>query len=481
MGERKIGLPALGVYRDVLYDLKVRKTTGSLEELLSELPDDAPLIVQAPASKTSTIRQIMELLLECEEWLPYFQRMLDFLSHRILLHEATDEAPHLLTSVVEHCNEAYVLEVYEKIAELENIKQEACSAYQVPFRKAYDANKFKLIEHMYTKGFEHNIPVDRAVCRGHHPLIYATYFALEIESSVKFAQAYLCAARNQDNRGIPRSCEAYDPSCVYSDTVLANIAQSGRCDIMRLVIQQGANVNALDREGRSLLEISEGEMEKLLSENGAKKGERKDYLLNMAILGVKQQDPQRLTYITELLQTDPRYTRAIYTETKVLWDYTTVDLVSEAIAYADIEALQLLLPVVRNRIYSNQTILAMKRAIRYCMEDIYVDCKRIAEMLRLFDENGIRFPYEVEQKVFVLQADQDLVYCNRCARLNEEDETVTDICYLLCKIFRLDPVDIHYRAVCNITRPDWGETMPSRESVVELFVSRGWDPQRSKR
>ncbi len=477
-----MGTPAYLVYMVVLFDLRINKSTDSLVEMLSEFPEHAQEIALAPANKTSTIRQIMDHLLENEDWFPYFQQMLDCLGPRILLHEANDEAPHLLSRVVELCAEEYVLEIYKQIATLENVNQEACSAYMLPFKKAYLTKKFKVIEHLYSKGFEYDVQVDQAVCGSEHPLSFATYFFVtDTESSVKFAKAYLHAARNRDDRGICRSSRAGDPDCVFCETVLESIVKSGRCDIMELVIRQGANINALTREGHSLLDISEEKMKTLLESKGAQPGERKDRLLLMSILGVKHQDPERFKYIKELVETDPRYTRSIHSETETLHNYWTVDLLSEAIAYCDIEALDILFPAPRSRLYSPQAISALKRAIRYCIDDIFsVNCAKIAKMLRLLDEKGLCFLYEVEQRVFALQAVQDLVYYNRHARLNEDD-TVIDISYLLCKIFRLNPVDIYHKALVNISRPDWGETVPSRELVKDLFICRGWKPRQLKK
>ena len=286
---------------------------------------------------------------------------------------------------------------------------------------------------------------------------------------------------NQEGKGIHRNSNRYDPDCVFCETVLESIVKSGRYDIMELVIEQGANVNALSREGLSLLDISEGEMQKYLEDKGAKSGDRKDYLLHMSILGIKHQDPERTKYIKELMKTDPRYTQTINTETKPLDSYWTVNLLTEAIAFSDTQALQILLPEAKRRLYSNQTIVALKRAIKYCIDDIFsVNCASIARMLQVFDENDMRYLYEVEQKVFVLQAVQDLIYYNRHAELNEDDALI-DICYLLCKIFRLNPVDIYHKALVNISRPDWGETIPSRELVKELFIPRGWKPRQLKK
>lgn len=470
------------IHMVVLYDLRINKEVDSLVKMLDEFPNYAQEIATAPANCTGTIRQIMDHLLEREEWFPYFKKMLSYLGPQILLHEATDETPHLLSRVVELCNEDYVLEIYQQIAKLETIKQDACSAYMLPFKKAYLTKKYEVIEHLYSKGFEHDVQVDQAVCGAEHPLTFATYFFVtDTEGSIAFTKAYLNAASNRDDYGIRRNSRTGDPDCVFCETVLESIVKSGRCDIMRLVIEQGANVNALSREGLSLLDISEGEMQALLKDNGAKPGAQKDYLLHMSILGIKHQEPERINYIKELMEIDPLYTQSINTETKPLDSYWTVNLLTEAIAFSDTEALQILLPVAKRRLYSHQAIVALKRMVRYCIDDIFsVNCKSVAKMLQLFDENGIRFLYEIEQKVFVLQTIQDLVYYNRHARLNEDD-TVIDITYLLCKIFRLNPVDIYHKALVNISRPDWGETVPSRELVKELFIPRGWKPRQLKK
>lgn len=477
-----MGMPVFLLHLIVLFDLRVNKSADSLVEMLTEFPEHAKEIAMAPASATSVIRQIMNELLETEEWFPYFQKMLDCLGPRILLHEATDEAPHLITRLVESCAEEYVLEIYNQIETLENINQEACSAYMLPFKKAYLTKKFKVIEHLYSKGFEYDVQVDQAVCGAEHPLSFATYFFVtDTESSVKFAKAYLNAARNRDDCGIRRNSRNGDPDCVFCETVLESIVKSGRCDIMELVLEQGANVNALSREGLSLLDISDGEMQTLLKNNGAHNGDRKDYLLHMSILGIKHQDPERLKYITELMELDPRYTQSINTETRVLHSYWTVNLLTEAVAFSDTAALQILLPMAKRRLYSSQMIIGLKRAIRYCIDDIFsVNCASIAKMLQLFVENGLSYLYEAEQKIFALQSAQDLIYYNRHAKLNEDD-AVIDICYFMCKLFRLNPVDIYHKALVNISRPDWGETIPSRNLVKELFIPRGWKPRQLKR
>ena len=124
---------------------------------------------------------------------------------------------------------------------------------------------------------------------------------------------------------------------------------------------------------------------------------------------------------------------------------------------------------------ASKSIVQIQQSVGQC--DAHLT---LAKIDFLFDENGVRYLYEVEQKVFVLQAVQDLIYYNRHARLNEDD-TVIDICYLLCKIFRLNPVDIYHKALVNISRPDWGETVPSRELVKELFIPRGWKPRQLKK
>ena len=479
-----MGTPAYLVYMVVLFDLRINKSTDSLVEMLKEFPEYANEISLAPANKTSTIRQIVDHLLENKDWFPYFQKMLDCLGPRILLHEATDEAPHLLSRVVELCDEEYVLIVYNQLSQFEGIEQEACSAYMLPFKKAYLTKKFKVIEHLYSKGFEYDIQVDQAVCGAEHPLTFATYFfARDTESSVKFAKAYLHAARNRDDNGIRRNSRTGDPDCVFCETVLESIVKSGRCDIMELVIEQGANVNALSREGHSLLDISEGEMQKLLKDKGAKPGDRKDYLLHMSILGIKHQDPERLNHIAELIQTDPHHIRSINTETDVVHNYWTIDLLSEAIAFSDIEALRLLLPATKKQLHSNQLMDGMKRALRYCTYDIFgVNCGRIADMLRVLDENKVRFGYEPRQQTFLftLQTMQDLLYYNRHAYLNE-DETMADICYLLCKLFNQNPAKIFNKALMNICRPDWGETTPTMEDIETIFISRGWEPPHLKK
>ena len=477
-----MGIPGYLLYMIVLFDLRVNKSADSLVEMLTEFPEHAKEIAMAPASATSVIRQIMNELLEVKEWLPYFQEMLDCLGPRILLHEANNETPHLLSRVVELCEEEYVLGIYNQLSQLECTEQDACSAYMLPFKKAFITKKFKVIEHLYSKGAKYGIQVDQAVCGSTHPLSFAIYwFITDIDSSLKFTKAYLNAMSNQEGKGIHRNSNRYDPDCVFCETVLESVVKSGRYDIMELVIEQGANVNALSREGLSLLDISEGEMQKYLEDKGAKPGDRKDHLLHMSILGIKNQDPERIKYIKELMKTDPRYTQSINTETKPLDSYWTVNLLTEAIAFGDVAALQILIPEAKRRLYSNQTIVALKRAIKYCIDDIFsVNCANIARMLQVFDENDVRYLYEAEQKVFVLQVIQDLIYYNRHARLNEDD-TVIDICYLLCKIFRLNPVDIYHKALVNISRPDWGETVPSRELVKELFIPRGWKPRQLKR
>ncbi len=101
-------------------------------------------------------------------------------------------------------------------------------------------------------------------------------------------------------------------------------------------------------------------------------------------------------------------------------------------------------------------------------------------MLRLLDEKGLVFSYQIETKILAVQGLQDLIYYNRHAKL-DEDDTVIDIAYLLCKIFSLNPVDTYRKALFNISRPDWGETVPSRELVKELFIPRGWKPRQLKK
>lgn len=477
-----MGIPAFLVHLVVLYDLKISKTTDSLEAMLKKFSEYAKDIAVGPASQSSLIRMIMLHLLEEEGMLHYFQQILDSTGPQILLHEASDETPHLLSRVVALRDEEYVLSIYDQLSSLQDIEQNAQSAYVLPFKNAFLTRKYKVIEYLYAKGTEYSMQVDEAVCGSTHPLCLATYFFPEdVEGSLKFVKAYLNATRNQDDRGIPRSCHSGDPECVFFETVLERIVKSGRCDIMELVIDQGANVNALSREGRALLDIAEGDMQKLLENKGAKPGDPKDYLLHMSIMGVKHQDPDRSGYISKLMKNDPHYIRSINTETDIVHSHWSVNLLSEVTAFCDIEAMQILLPAAISKLNSHQTIVALKRAIEYCIKDIYVDCGKIAALLRLLDKNGIRFLYEGAQgKVFVLQAVEDLLFYNRYANLNE-DETVTDISYLLCKLFSLHPVKIYHKALVNISRPDWGETVPSMELLKELFILRGWKPRRIKR
>lgn len=479
-----MGIPAFLLYMVVLYDLRINKTVDSLKEMLSEFPEHAKEIAKAPAAKTGTTRQIMDHLLEREEWFPYFKKMLSYLGPQILLHEATDETPHLLSRVVELCTEDYVLEIYQQIAQLETIKQDACSAYVLPFRKAFNTRKFKVIEHLYSKGFEYDIQVDQAVCRSEHPLTYACYFFVkDTEDSINFTKAYLSAARNRKDCGIRRNSRDGDPDCVFCETVLESIVKSGRCDIMKLVIEAGGNVNAVTREGRTLVDIAKGDMKQLLLENGAKPTDPKEHLLYMSILGVKQQAPKRLKYIKELMETDSRHVRSINTETDILSCYHTVDLMLEAVAFSDVEALKLLLPAARSRLHSNQLMDGMKRAVHYCTYDIFgVNCGRIADMLRVLDESKVHFGYAPRQQTFLftLQTMQDLLYWNRHAYQNE-DETVADICYLLCKLFNQNPAKIFNKALANICRPDWGETTPPTEDIETIFISRGWEPPHLKK
>ena len=103
-------------------------------------------------------------------------------------------------------------------------------------------------------------------------------------------------------------------------------------------------------------------------------------------------------------------------------------------------------------------------------------------MLRVLDENKVRFGYEPRQQTFLftLQTMQDLLYYNRHAYLNK-DETMADICYLLCKLFNQNPEKIFNKALMNICRPDWGETTPSLEEVQAIFTSRGWEPPHLKK
>lgn len=474
-----MGMPVYLLHLIVLFDLRVNKSADSLEEMLDEFPEYSKDLGAAPGSATCVIRQIMNELLENEVWFPYFQKMLDCLGPRILLHEATDETPHLLSRVLELCDEEYILGIYNQLASLEGIEENACSAYVLPFKIAYLKKMFRVIEHLYAKGAEYGIQVDQAVCGSIHPLCFATFFFPgDTESSVRYAKAYLNGTRTQDDRGIHRGSEKYDPDCIYRETMLESIVKSGRCDIIELVTRQGANINALTREGHSLLDVSEGKMKTLLESKGAQPGERKDHLLLMSILGVKQQASERLQYINELIQADPCYTHSTYTETEVIRSYWTVDLLSEAIAFADVEALQLLLPVAKNRLYSHQTIVALKRAIRYCIDDIFsVNCKRIAKTLQLLNENGMRFLYEIEQKEFVLSAVEDLIHYNRLAQLNEDD-TIIDIAYHLCELFHLHPVNIYRKALITVSRNS--ETVPSRELIKELFIPRGWTPRTLK-
>lgn len=231
-------------------------------------------------------------------------------------------------------------------------------------------------------------------------------------------------------------------------------------------------MNALSREGQSLLDISKGDMYTLLKDNGAQPGDQRDYLLHMSFLGINLQRPERLEYITQLVEIDPRYTCSINSETTDLSNYWSIDLLTEAIAFCDIEALQILLPISKGRLYERKAISALKRAIRYCINDIFsVNCAKIAQLLQLFDESGICFLYEIEQQIFVLQAVQDLVCYNRLAKLNEDD-SIIDICYLLCKIFWLHPVDIYHKALVNVSRSD--EAIPSKELLKDLFILRGW-------
>jgi hypothetical protein len=147
---------------------------------------------------------------------------------------------------------------------------------------------------------------------------------------------------------------------------------------------------------------------------------------------------------------------------------------TEAIAFCDIEALQILLPVSKSRLHGRQAVIALKRAIRYCINDIFsVNCGKLARMLQLFEENGVWFLYEIDQQIFVLQAVQDLICYNQLAKLHEDD-TVIDVCYLLCKLFRLHPVNIYHKALANVSRQDWGEAVPSKELLKDLFILRGW-------
>jgi hypothetical protein len=161
----------------------------------------------------------------------------------------------------------------------------------------------KVTEQLYAQCAQYGVHVNLDIFGSTHPLCFAAYFFPDdaIQNSVKFAKAYLSATFNWKNRGIPRCSNSADPECLYHETLLESIVKSGRCDIMELLIKQGANVNALSREGRSLLDIATGDMHTLLKDNGAKPGDQRDYLLHMSFLGINHQWPERLEYIAQMV------------------------------------------------------------------------------------------------------------------------------------------------------------------------------------
>lgn len=449
----------------VLSDLKIGKSTDSLDLMLENLPSYAAEMVDAPHNTTGFLRQIMYNLLKTEDLFHYFQRMLDCLGPKILLHRAYEGVPHLLTCLVKRMDEDYIMELYRQIDELPDIEEYAYSAYGKPFKRAFYGHKYRLIRHLYEKGTDFQIQVDEDVCGGDHPLCFYTDFC-DPEAGRKFAQAYLEGTSHCPEQGLCHSNSRFDPQCVYAESLLEHIVKSDRCDIMELVLRyRDIRLDCLTREGYSLLDVAPSDqMRDLVFANGAEKSHALDVLLHKSILAVQHQAPDRLVYITKLLEHRPLRSCTFYFDCHLTRHYKLVRLLTEALAFCDVEVLEHLALVLVSQLHSQQTINGLSKAVYNCTYGYYdITCDKLVKMLKLLVDWNLRFDYENVQVAFIRQAIHTLIVFDRTTGQTQTQNVIT-ICKLLCTIFKNNPVAL-YRQALDLLEDDY----PTYPQVKALF------------
>ena len=465
-------MKALYVYMAVLYGVQVDKSTEDLEAILPEFREKiAPEFADAPPKRTALLRRIMNALLDLEGKLHLFQEMVDCMGTRVLLQESYNEAPHLLSRVVARCSEEEILGFYRQFSSL--TEEEARSAYEMPFTEAFRAKKFRVITHLYAMGAKYGLKVDRKVCGQKHPLV----FAAEQEDGLSFAEAYLDGMQEQKDRGISRYSDPDDRLCLYSETLLGTLVKSGRCDILQLLFQRGlVYENALSREGYSLLDLSEGDMQALLLEHGARPAHHVEHLLHRAVLEIYRRESTRLQYIKALVAQDPRHTRSVCVESDILHGFCCVDLWVAVIAMCDLQALELLLDSPVGTPYDTQVINGLKSALKNCARELF-PADSIYYLVQCLLDHKIQFFCTVESRIFVLQTIQDLLLFSWQGQWFAK-EVIVDICLALCRLFNIKtPVELYSKAAENI----FADTAPAAEEVQALFIAQGWQPKQGKK
>lgn len=267
-----------------------------LEDFVSRLQDP----VYCEGESQAELMKLLHELLGRKECHGHLKRLLQRLDPETLLEDREHEE-HFLERFIAISDESWALEFYRVLCACVDLEEEACLLVDMLIPPAYRSGKYELLKVIYTIALQEDISYDNALMDGWHPLCFAarigdTLLADTFLRAMEQAD-YVCFGGNSllVPPGWRLKTEELDPD--YNTTILEEIAMSGSVGVMALVLDHGAQVNARNYDGKTLLDVAKHpDMIALLKKRGGVPSTRQERLLFSAHHALHRVQPVELPW-----------------------------------------------------------------------------------------------------------------------------------------------------------------------------------------